>query len=571
MTMPLPLEIGLKTDPMEYRYSYEWLFRYMQRRGLRHLQLGTFFEVYHLPDDWFVSLRALAAAHGVRISSVFTAHRELGGFFREERGLYETAYRNFARLIEAGGLLGAACVGCNPGAVPRDRMETKEAGSLRYLSAMEKLLHHAWLHGVETVTFEPMSCLAEPPTLPEEIRAFSEHLAQYHARVPDTAAPGICLDISHGYADADGTSRVAPLEMLEASLPWLAELHLKNTDARYCATFGFGAADRARGVVDLSAVRTLLEAHAGALPRVPLVAYLELGGPKLGRDYSDSLLEAELDASLDHIQEVFGDMASDPTADGETLASGDRPDRSAYRLGAALPRPDREVFLAPSLMCANLCNLEQDVRALELAGADYLHLDVMDSQFTPNMPLGLETIRQLRRITALRFDAHLMVNQNDFFVREMAACGVDMVSVHVESALHLDRTLALIRSLGMTVGAALNPATPLSALDYVLDRLDFVLLMTVNPGYAGQELTPASMAKIADCRAYLRRKKRPLPIQVDGNVSIEHMETMVAVGADILVAGSSSVFRKETSLPNAVSMSRSITARGLARRLPVRL
>lgn len=556
------IEIGIKTDPITYRYSYPWLFKFMQRHGLHKAQLGTFFELYQLPDKWFVALREQADAHDVAISSVFTAHRELGGFFRDEPGLNEVAYRNFARLIEVGGLLGASCVGCNPGAVLRDQMDTKAAGVQRYLEAMKHLMHHGWRCGVDTVTFEPMSCLAEPPTLPDEIRHFADTLDTYHRNTPETAAVGVCFDTSHGYADEEGISRVKPGELLEASLPWLAELHLKNTDDMYCSTFGFSEMEQVRGIIELDIVRDTLRRNAEKLPHNHLIAYLEIGGPKLGRDYSDKMLEQDLEASILHLQTVFG--ASDAPYETERR-SRTRHSNSECKT-ALLPVPGKEVFVAPSLMCADLGHLEADVRALELAGAEYLHLDIMDAHFTPNMPLGLETAKQLRSMTHLPFDAHLMVDLNDFFIRQMAELGANMVSVHVESCTHLDRALALIRALGMRAGVALNPATPLQVLDYVLDRLDFVMLMTVNPGFAGQRITPASVKKIAACRNYLLEREVSIPIEVDGNVSFDNIPPMVAAGADILVAGTSSVYHAGAGMLENMARTRALAVQGLEER-----
>jgi ribulose-phosphate 3-epimerase len=193
---------------------------------------------------------------------------------------------------------------------------------------------------------------------------------------------------------------------------------------------------------------------------------------------------------------------------------------------------------------------------------DCLHFDIMDTRFTPNMPVGLALLEQLRPATALPFDVHLMVEDNDFFIRMIAPLGVQMISVHVESARHLDRTLNLIHEYGAKAGAALNPATPLSALDYALDKLDFVLIMTVNPGFAGQKLVPTALRKIAECRAYLDARGVNIPVQVDGNVSFENIPPMVAAGADILVAGSSSLYSRDGSLRENAQRMREVIERG---------
>ena len=175
-------------------------------------------------------------------------------------------------------------------------------------------------------------------------------------------------------------------------------------------------------------------------------------------------------------------------------------------------------------------------------------MDIMDGHFVPNMPMGLAVLESLRAKTQLSLDVHLMVEDNDFFVELLKDMNVERISVHMESCLHFDRTLARIRDIGAQAGATLNPSTPLEALEYVLERIDYVLLMTVNPGYAGQKMTPASIRKIADCRRMLDEAGYPhVPIQVDGNVSFENIPNMVAAGGANLVAGTSSIFHKSAS------------------------
>ncbi len=224
------------------------------------------------------------------------------------------------------------------------------------------------------------------------------------------------------------------------------------------------------------------------------------------------------------------------------------------------------IQIAPSMMCADLWRLADEVQELEAAPVDLFHFDLMDAHFVPNLPLGLGLIEQLRPHADLPFDAHLMVENNDFFVEKLARIGVEQISVHAESALHLDRTLALIRGQGIKAGVALNPATPLNALEYVLEQLDFVLIMTVNPGFAGQKMVPAAIRKIAACHAFLRAQNLDIPIQVDGNVSFENIPAMVAAGADILVGGTSSVFYNDGSIRQNVARTRKVIAEGLAKR-----
>lgn len=558
---PLRIEIGVKSDPIEYRYSFEWLFRILADEDIHHLQLGTFFELYQLPDAWFLDLRRRAADHGVEISSVFTAHRELGGFFRNEPGWEETARRNFTRLVEVAGLAGARHAGSNPGAVMRDEMGTKHAGTARYLRHFKELLHYAPEHGVSCLTIEPMSCLAEPPTTAGEISAMGMELEEYVRANPGTARAGFCIDTSHGWADRDGIVRETPEQLMTTAMPWTAELHLKNTDALFNSTFGFGEAERERGIVDLAKIRDLYLAHATVLPSNPLHVYLEIGGPKLGRDYSDCKLEGQLRASLNHIKDVFRTPAGTPQVPRPSIELAPPPPAPAPSLQAG------RIMLSPSLMCADLLHFEDSVRALEDSGAELLHIDVMDAHFTPNMPLGLEVFKRLRPKTATPFDAHLMVDINDFFVERMAEIGAWMVSVHLESCIHAHRTLGRIRSLGMKAGAALNPATPLNHLEYLLEQLDFVLIMTVNPGYAGQALVPNALRKITDCRKWLdARGAAHIPIEVDGNVSFGHIEAMTAAGADILVAGTSSVYHPGGTLRGNMARTRELAEKGLGRR-----
>lgn len=224
---------------------------------------------------------------------------------------------------------------------------------------------------------------------------------------------------------------------------------------------------------------------------------------------------------------------------------------------------NNKIRITPSVMCADLCNLEKDIQELEKSGIDLLHFDLMDAHFVPNMPIGLALIEQLRQKTECDFDIHLMVEDNDFFVNAVANIGVQQIAVHAESATHLDRTLSVIQGYDIKAGVALNPATPLSAITYVIDRLDYVLIMTVNPGFAGQKLVPATLQKISDCRTFLDKHGVNLPIEVDGNVSFENIPKMVAAGADILVGGSSSVFHKTCSRAENIQRIRHAISLGL--------
>ncbi len=192
-----------------------------------------------------------------------------------------------------------------------------------------------------------------------------------------------------------------------------------------------------------------------------------------------------------------------------------------------------------------------------------LHFDLMDAHFVPNMPIGLELLSQLRPKTDCPYDVHLMVEDNDFFISKLSEIGVQQITVHAESALHLDRTLGLIRDYGIRAGLALNPATPIGAINYVLDRIDYILIMTVNPGFAGQSMVPSALQKIADCQTFLQQRDVSLPIEVDGNVSFENIPKMVGAGANILVAGSSSIFNRYGSLSENAECVREAISQGL--------
>ncbi len=558
MVSQVQFRLGVKTDPIEYRYSHPWLFRLLADEGIKFVQLGTHFELYQLPDQFFTQLRREAEDAGVAIDSTFTAHRELGGFFREEPGYEQVARRNFERYIEVGAILGAKSVGSNPGAVLRDRMEYKARGIACYVKHMKELMHFAKERGVEWLTIEPMSCLAEPPTLPDEIQSMGEELTAYHRQHPATTANvGYCTDIAHGYADRNGKVIYDHTQLIEATVPYLYEIHLKNTDSRYDSTFGFTEAERGKGIIDVPRIRQLLLDRSDRLPVKEMAGYLEIGGPKLGRDYSDDKLEASLRESLRYLKRAF---LTEPSGDAKGASRSPAP-------ATAASKSNGRIEIAPSMMCVDALNFEAELRRVEALDVDMLHMDVMDGHFVPNMPLGIGVLERLRAKTTLPIDVHLMVEDNDFFVDLLRDCGVNRISVHVESCPHLDRTLAHIRDIGAQAGAAINPATPVTAIEYVLERLDYVLVMTVNPGFAGQKLTPASIRKIAECRRMLdERGYGHLPIQVDGNVSFENIPPMVAAGAANLVAGTSSIFHASASCRDNMTRMRQAIDQGLAQR-----
>ena len=205
--------------------------------------------------------------------------------------------------------------------------------------------------------------------------------------------------------------------------------------------------------------------------------------------------------------------------------------------------------ITPSMMCADLARLPETLAVFEETGIEYLHIDVMDGHFVNNLCLGTDFCRQMRRMSKIPLDLHLMITEPEKKLDWFDIQPGDFVAVHAEATDHLQRALAAIRDRGAKAMAVLNPATPLSVLDYVTDDLDGVLIMTVNPGFAGQKLIPTALEKIADCRRYLdARGCEHVTIEVDGNVSFENAKKMRARGADLFVAGTSSVFAKDGEL-----------------------
>ncbi len=195
------------------------------------------------------------------------------------------------------------------------------------------------------------------------------------------------------------------------------------------------------------------------------------------------------------------------------------------------------VQIAPSILSADFARLGEQVRLVEEAGAQVLHIDVMDGHFVPNLTIGPGIVKSLRPLSRLRFDVHLMIEEPERFVADFAAAGADHVTVHPEACRHLHRVVQQIKELGMTAGVALNPATPLDGLQYVLDDLDMVLLMTVNPGFGGQKFIPAVLPKIRQLKQLLQAQNPACLIEVDGGITVETAPVAVQAGAEVLVAG----------------------------------
>ncbi len=201
-------------------------------------------------------------------------------------------------------------------------------------------------------------------------------------------------------------------------------------------------------------------------------------------------------------------------------------------------------LIAPSILSADFSRLGEEIKAVEAAGADWIHVDVMDGHFVPNITMGPLVVSAVRKVTSLPIDIHLMIENPDRYIKNFAEAGADLISVHVETCVHLNRTLQMIREAGAQAGAVLNPATPLSALDWSLELLDFVLIMTVNPGFGGQTFIENTLKKISMLRTMISDMKLSTLIQVDGGVNNDTIQKVSSAGADVFVAGSA-IFGKE--------------------------
>ena len=196
------------------------------------------------------------------------------------------------------------------------------------------------------------------------------------------------------------------------------------------------------------------------------------------------------------------------------------------------------IRIAPSILSANFVRLEEDIKAAENAGAHMLHIDVMDGHFVPNITIGFSVVKAVRKITKLPLDVHLMIENPDTFVKEFADAGADFLTVHSEASIHLHRTVQYIKQNGVKAGVSINPATPVSFLENILADIDLVLLMSVDPGFGGQEFIPFTLKKIRAVKEMISKTGRMPLIEVDGGVKIENAKEIADAGADILVMGS---------------------------------
>jgi ribulose-phosphate 3-epimerase len=198
---------------------------------------------------------------------------------------------------------------------------------------------------------------------------------------------------------------------------------------------------------------------------------------------------------------------------------------------------ETQPLVAPSILSADFCSLGSELRELEKGGADVVHVDVMDGHFVPNLTIGPPVVASIRKATTQTLDCHLMMSEPDRYIEVFAAAGADIITVHAEAVIHLQRTVSTIRSLGKKAGVALNPHTPEEVLRYLLDDIDLVLVMSVNPGFGGQGFLPNALEKVSRIAQMIESSKKPIMLEVDGGINLDNAEAVGRAGANLLVAG----------------------------------
>lgn len=229
----------------------------------------------------------------------------------------------------------------------------------------------------------------------------------------------------------------------------------------------------------------------------------------------------------------------------------------------------KEIVISPSLICADMLNLEKNLQDIRKLGIESLHIDIIDGHFSPSLPLGTELLKALRQKTDLFFDVHIMATQNEPLIGALLEIGVQSICFHYESERHVERMLQLIKNSGVKAGIALNPATPFSMLEYVIDRCDYILLMLISPGYAGsrdEKMVPYALEKIKKCRHWIDQLKVETKIIVDGRISGDVIAEIVAKGADILVSGSTGLFKQGVGIDENMKMIEEEISKGLLKR-----
>jgi ribulose-phosphate 3-epimerase len=195
-------------------------------------------------------------------------------------------------------------------------------------------------------------------------------------------------------------------------------------------------------------------------------------------------------------------------------------------------------YIAPSILSADFSKLGDEIKSVEAAGADWIHVDVMDGHFVPNITIGPLVVEAVRRVTSLPVDVHLMIENPDRYIKDFADAGADLISVQVETCVHLNRTIHMIKEFSCRAGAVLNPSTPLSALEWILDEVDFVMIMSVNPGFGGQKFIPNSLDRVRALREMIRDRGLEILIEIDGGVNEKTIKNISDAGVDVFVAGS---------------------------------